>query len=218
MDERTAIDLHLYDRPPIDGWVYRSSLVALRRDARGAAQRDLDTGEVFPGCISQSWLAATAYLVLLDQIGTCFRLTGDNGPGDTPIARAVHSFSDYKDNATLDVLVALRHALAHDYSLFNANTNNPSRQHAFNFDADEHKPLIVQFPTKPWSGTYDLGNLPTEDETTVVNLRKVGDLAEGIVRRIEGLNKSGGVEIRPPLTIDEFRLRYGLVFRDPDAT
>jgi hypothetical protein len=202
MDEQTAIHIHLHDWPTVNGTRLRSSLIALRRDARGAAQRDLDTGEVVAGAHSMSWVGCIGYLILLDQIGTCFRLKGNNGHGDTAIVRAVHSFSDVKDQATLDVLYALRNALTHDFSLFNGHSDNPSRRHALNFLIGEDPPLVVRFPTRPWSGTYDLNNPPSEDEITVVNIRKVGDLAEGIVRRLQELNRVGGLELRPPMTVD----------------
>jgi hypothetical protein len=149
------------------------------------------------------------YLILLDQVGKCFRLTGSDGFGDVAIVRAVYAFSDVKDRAILDALYALRNALAHDHSLFNPSVKVPSRRHVFNLTADHTTPLI-SFPNRPWSGTYDLNNLPPADEITLVNLLKIGDLGEAVVNRVGQLNQTGGVELRPPLTIDEFRLRYGL--------
>lgn len=211
MDEHIVIDQHLYDRPPANGIKYISSLMALLNDTRAQAERD-DNGQLLSGKRGQSWLAATGYLVLLDQVGTSFQVKGKKGFGDHPIIWAVHSFSSAQDVPTLDALYALRCALAHDYSLINPNTNMPSRRHLFNLIADATTPLIT-FPKTPWSGTYDLTNPPTADEITLVNLQKVGDLAEEVVAKLRELHANKELEIRPPMTVDQFHLRYGLVYQ-----
>jgi hypothetical protein len=52
-----------------------------------------------------------------------------------------------------------------------------------------------------------LTNPASDGATTVVSLRAIGDVAEGIVRRLEDLNATCTVELRPPMAVDEFRLR-----------
>ena len=207
---KDAITAHLYPTRPRLGVQYKSSLIALLTDARGATGRDLDTGSVVSPDHTRSWLGATGYLILLDQVGTCFRQTGVNVAADNPIARALKQFSHVTDDARVDVIYALRHALAHDYALFNANSRHPSRQHAFNFTADDHTPLVV-LPRRAWNGSYDASTPIAPEETTVVNLRALGDLCEEVVANLRQLHERQ----RLGITIDlaEFMVRYGLYYR-----
>jgi hypothetical protein len=201
-----AISTHLRDQPPVNGVQCRSSLVALLRDARGVADRDLESGHVMDGHSSQSWLAAAAYLVLLDQIGSCFKGAGTPAPTTGTVAHALLSFSGVGRREAL-ALYALRNALAHDYSLFNPNPNVDELRHAFNYTADLRAPLVV-FPARVWSGSYAAA--PPPDETTIVNLRRVGDVTEGVVERLRELHASGDLELL--MSVDEFVWRYRLCF------
>lgn len=212
LDEATAISLHLSLRPPVNGIQYKSSLVALLGDARGAAERNADTGLVEPGKASTSWLGAAGYMILLDQIGTCFKLDGPNVPGDNAITRALRYFSKVQDEPTLDALYALRNTLAHDYSLFKEHSKKSTRQHAFNFTVDMAWPLVT-LPKRPWSGVYDPSKLVPADEITMVNLRKVGDLVEVVVAELHTQHRAGRLRINPPMTVEEFHVRYGMRWR-----
>lgn len=203
-----AISAHLYDRPPVNGVQYRSSLVALLRDARGVADRDLESGHILEGRASQSWLAAAAYLVLLDQIGSCFKPTGATDVPTKPVIHALLAFSPVSDREAL-ALYALRNALAHDYSLFNGNPKDEALQHAFIYTAQPEAPLVT-FPPTAWSGTYAADPPPLE-QATVVNLRKVGDITEGVVEKLRELHDAGQLELR--IDVNEFVWRYGLCFR-----
>jgi hypothetical protein len=212
LDENTAITRHLNERPPINGIQYKSSLIALLGDARGAAERNAVTGLVEPGKQSASWLGAAGYLILLDQIGTCFKLKGPEVQADNAITRALMYFSHIQDNATLDALYGLRNALAHDYALFNPHATNPARRHAFNFCADAVSPL-VRLPVAVWSGDYDPDKLIPREQTTMVNLRRIGDLAEEVVAALRRYHQAGRLMIRPPLTVAEFHVRYGMAWK-----
>jgi hypothetical protein len=182
--------------------------MAVLGDARGAAERGPD-GVVLPGRLSMSWLAATGYLVLLDQIGTCFETQDTQVIADNnAIIRALKYFSHVQDDPTLGALVALRNALTHDYGLYNRDDNESSlRHHAFNYGADDTTPL-VQLPERRWSGRWD-ATIP-EEETTIVNLRKMGDLAEEVVAALRSNHEAGTLVLRLPLT--EFRVRFGMRF------
>jgi hypothetical protein len=207
---KDAITAHLYPTRPRFGVQYKSSLIALLTDARSAAGRDPDTGLVVSPDHTRSWLGATGYLILLDQVGTCFRQVGVSVVADNPIARAVKQFSHITDDARVDVIYALRHALAHDYALFNANSKHPGRQHAFNFTADDHTPLVV-LPRRPWNGSYDADSPIAPEETTVVNLQALGDLCEEIVATLRRLHERERLDIT--LDLAEFMVRYGLYYR-----
>jgi hypothetical protein len=211
-DERAAIDRHLYECKPADGMRYQSSLIAILGDARGAADRD-GKGRVKPNSRSQSWLGATAYLILLDQVGKTFKVNGKPDTFDYPIGLAIGHFTPIQDKATIEALYALRCALAHDYSLFNRDRsgNQPMRDHAFNFKADPISPL-VEFPSNKWNRIY---KEPPLEQTTVVNLRKVGDLGETVARSLRKHHQEETLALRLPL--DEFKWRYGMLFRVGDA-
>ena len=206
-DEKAAVTAHLYMSRPVNGVQYQSSFIAVLGDTRGAAERDAD-GVVLPDRLSMSWLAATGYLVLLDQIGTCFETQDKQTIADNnAIIRALKYFSHVQDDPTLGALVALRNALTHDYGLYNQDNRYPLRHHAFNYGADETTPL-VQLPKRRWSGHWDT-SIP-EEETTIVNLRKVGDLAEEVVATLRSNHEAETLVLRLPLP--EFRVRFGMRF------
>jgi hypothetical protein len=207
-DEKAAVTAHLYMSPPVNGVQYKSSLMAVLLDARGAAERDPVNGVLRPGALSMSWLAATGYLVLLDQIGKCFETRNTQViPDNHAIIRALKHFSHVQDSRRLEALVALRNALTHDYGLFNPNDDYSPRRHAFNYAVGETMPL-VRLPTKTWSGRWD-PNIP-EEETTIVNLRKVGDLAEEVVTTVRSNHETQNLVLRLPLA--QFRMRYGMLY------
>ena len=208
-DERTAIERHLYECKPAGGMKYQSSLIAILGDARAAADRD-GKGRVRPNRRSLSWLGATAYLILLDQVGKTFKVNGTPDTFGHPIGLAISHFTPVQDQDTIEALYALRCALAHDYSLFNRDKHGtqPMRDHAFNFKADPVSPL-VEFPSSKWNRIY---KQPPEEQTTVVNLRKVGDLGETVVGSLRKHHRAETLGLRLPL--DEFEWRYGMLFRD----
>lgn len=210
-----AISRHLYDQHAVNGIKYQSSLIAVLGDARAAADRD-GNGEVRPDRRSQSWLAATAYLALLDQVGTSFAIVGVGVAGPTPIHHALKTFSHVQDESTTEALYALRCALLHDYSLVNVDRSgkHPMRTHLFRLTADATSPL-VQMPTSPWDGRYERFG-PTREHETSVNLRKVGDLAEQVVVRLRTEHEAERLGIR--LELAEFELRYGMYFRIPSSS
>jgi hypothetical protein len=211
-DERAAIERHLYECEPTAGVKYQSSLIAILGDARGAADRD-EEGRVKPNRRSQSWLGATAYLILLDQVGKTFKVNGTPDTFGHPIGLAISHFTPIQDEAIIEALYALRCALAHDYSLFNRDKHGtqPMRDHAFNFTADPVSPL-VELPSSKWNRVY---KDPPLEQATVVNLRKVGDLGEAVVRSLRRHHREETLGLRLPL--DEFEWRYGMLFRLGDA-
>jgi hypothetical protein len=209
-DISDAIKRHLTDAKPVNGIKYQSSLTAILGDARGAANRD-ERGRVKPGHTSQSWLAATGYLIMLDQVGKTFSIDGRPDRFNNPVGNAIDHFSPVRDAGTIEALWGLRNALAHDYSLFNKNPNGPKpgREHAFNFTADTASPL-VEFPAVPWNRVY---KQPAADQVTVVNLRKVGDLAETVFSSVCNSFRRGTLRLR--MSLDEFEWRYGMQYRVP---
>jgi hypothetical protein len=97
-----------------------TAFTAVLRDARGITKRDPDTGRLDPevkhGHLG-SWLGALGYMVLLDQIGRCFKPKRDAPEQGPPMVKALKHFSGLTDEKTCAIF-ALRCAFAHDYGLW----------------------------------------------------------------------------------------------------
>lgn len=183
------------DEPrPEATWVCKSSYWALLQDARGAAGRDLRTGEVRVPEHSASWLAAMGYLCWFDQLGSAIRRrdrplkTGRYGFFDCLI-----QFSDLSGDER-DALWGLRSSFAHDYSLIREDTK--SGKH-YLFELDVHDAPLIQLPGEPWGGGEDTGGR----HQTVVGMRALGDFAEGVQRTINGVWQAG--DLLPATTADD---------------
>jgi hypothetical protein len=201
---RAAMTRHLVDVPAVDGRQYRSCFNALLGDARHAAGRDT-TGTLVRRS-ETLWLGATAYLVLLDQIGKTFTLAGFPVDQSRPaINRALACFTDL-DSASIEALYALRCSLAHDYSLASPS-KRPERMHLFRLTDDGYTPLVT-FPKEPWPNDYSV----VRGHDTLVNLRKIGDLVEGVVDRLRREHADDRLRLHPELSLVEFETRYGLYF------
>jgi hypothetical protein len=80
------------------------------------------TGEVSPKRrASGSWLGALGYMVMLDQIGECFRPANATPlPNATPdFIKALTYFAEEIPDRERQALYALRCCFTHDYSLVN---------------------------------------------------------------------------------------------------
>lgn len=209
------------------GQVYESSFAALLRDARGATARDASTGSLAPAEAyrGRSWLGALGYLCLLDQIGSAVR--PKRGP-TLPIKQSrPPAFLRCLERFAPDLVVSpsdrsalygLRCALAQDYSLMNIGGDGRVRgkaaadkTHAFNFTCDDTSPLVLHART-PWRrSTW----LPRERHTTVVNLYKVGNLAEEVVARVRRMHRAGRLRINDEYVRSprELVVRYGLSYQ-----
>ncbi|OOC08522.1 hypothetical protein B0293_00995 [Amycolatopsis azurea DSM 43854] len=159
------------------------------------------------GLSATLWLGATAYLVLLDQVGKTFTLIDFSIDQTRPaIHQALTCFTSL-DSASIEALYALRCSLAHDYSLASPS-GHPERTHLFRLAHDEHTPLI-SFPQEQWPIDYSV----IQGHETLVNLRKIGDLVEGVVDRLRREHASDRLRLYPRLSIVEFETRYGLYYQ-----
>jgi hypothetical protein len=190
---------------------YKSSLIALLEHARAETGRDPETGAVVSDARVASWLGAVAYIVLLDQIGSCFLMPGKPATDSEKVIHALRTFTNLSDDKEIQALYALRCAFAHDFCLFNRDHSgkHPDRQHAFNLGVDPSIPLI-QLPKKRWSGDYSPP--PPPEEITFVNLRLLGDLVEEIVANLRARYESGTLDIR--MKVDDFHVRYQMMYAE----
>jgi hypothetical protein len=206
-----AIARHLGgDQPFAGGQLYRSSFHALLTEARDAAGRDELTGTLIIPERGQRWLGTTAYLMLLDQVGTCFEPTDSTRLATkvNPFLRALIHFSTVTDDLERKALYALRCAFAHDYSLFN-NSWTDELRHAFHLSVSPTDP-VVRLPPQRWGGNYPpLPEGVPHWQITWVNLQAVGDVVEGVVQQVRNLHAADQLELR--LGLSEFEMRYGMV-------
>ena len=214
--EAQTIDLHLNDRPPIqlpDGrrLQFRSGFVACLRDARVFTGRDSNTGTIIDSVKSRSWLGNVGYLILLDQIGNCFK--GRNcsvvSGSLSSIQKALNYFSSLPQHE-IDALYALRCALAHDYSLINRHGSNASLQHQFVLTGGSGRLFVG--PTQVWDG--NVLNRTDRNQTTI-DVQELGNLVEGIYAKLRQLSTNNALEIVLPGGKDELITRYTIVFQVP---
>lgn len=201
-----------------DSVVEISSLVAALRDARNATGRDLDTGEDVDkrnNPQKNSWLGNLCYLIILDQLGKCYKAKSDPNPDSDqlkhlkPIQRCLKLNTKLTDDE-IDVIYALRNALVHDYSLSNYNTTMPSLTHHFTLLGFYSEPFI-KLPTKKWDGKP---STRTHETVTLIGLPWIGDRVENIYSRHLDLHKKGELQIILKGGALEIKKRYLLYAAD----
>jgi len=186
---KPALDLHLFEHVSIGEGRVVSALIRALNNARRETGRDKNGLKIL-GQDHGSWLGAIGYMVILDQIGNCFR------PRSRPtfhnfnsIQKALRYFT-HLGVRRINGMYALRCALAHDYSLCNYHKDQ-SLQHRFVVTQGE-KPPLVKLPRIPWDGDIFKNE---RRNVTVVNLEKIGDLVEAVYKRLIELYKRKNLEI-----------------------
>lgn len=203
---------------------YTSCFSAAVRDARLLAGRDQDAGKPTGPPVSK-WGAGLLYMVLIDQIGTCFEPTVHLSNDPLPMLDheksrwiiAMAAFGRYVypnlDRKTVYALYGLRNCLAHRYSLFNVPDENTVRN-------ERRRKLLTHRFQLTWSQTAPLAKiatnrLDTKDRPildTEVNLFEVCALCEDIVQTVQGLADEGTLTLKE-LTTEELGYQYGMYIR-----
>lgn len=201
-----AIKLHLSELNEINGWLSGSSYRLALRDARVATGRNADTGKKINEKLLGNWLGAIGYLLLLDQIGSCFKPLEGESKGRNTIIRALENFAPSVDKQSAYALYALRCSFAHDFNLSNIGRGKGKDKelltHHFTVGVGLDTPLVL-LPSSPWNGIYSDRN---QNNKTKVNLEKLGDLVEEICEKIQFLADSG--RLRLNFEPDELIHRY----------
>ena len=216
MPEADAIRIHLMGPDlTVPGFRYLSGFTALLKDSRQDGGRDMDTGEIIDEERTGHWLSAVGYLILLDQIGKCFK--PKSVPKGTHPKPAVQScLSHWSPEISADdsaAIYALRNALVHDYSLFDNKNPKPEYQHIFTLDRMTGQG-VVRLPRLRWNGDFAA---TAGDCRTRVSLTELGNLTESIVA---ALREAGpwGIDVLLDGGSDELLQRYGLLTPDPNVT
>lgn len=205
------INLHLGDIQLSGKLVYFSALTAAIRDARRFTGRNLETGqiEIYDSNINGCWLGAIGYLIILDQIGKCFKplmLSNELPANSSSILRTLKYFSDLSDDEICS-LYALRCSLAHEYGLYNINKKQPALTRHFTLRANSDTPLI-ELPTYQWDGII---STRTAQNCTIINLLSLGNLVELIFTSLKTMASQNQLEIILQGGSAELSSRYGFV-------
>ncbi len=189
---------------------YRGAL----NDARLVTGRSLDDGSLMPDYPCKPpiviWLGSLGYIVLLDQIGSCFRPSNkpriENG---NSIWKALKYFTNLYV-AEINAIYTLRCSFAHDYGLSNIKKRkdgsiDTSLTHRFQVNAIKNGPL-VSFPIEPWDGIYT--NKKPEN-VTKISLFLLCELVEEVCAQITALAESGNLDVELGERFDELENRYG---------
>lgn len=208
---KQIINSHLGDIQPVGKLVYFSALIAGIRDARKFTGRNLETGqiEIYDNNVNGCWLGAIGYLILLDQIGKCFKpsTVSFNFPANsTSILRTLKYFTSLSDSERY-IIYALRCSLAHEYGLYNINKKEPALTHHFVLRANSITPLI-EVPENQWDGAI---STKSPKNCTTVNLLALGDLVEKIFESLKTMAFQNQLEIILQGGIEELSSRYGFV-------
>jgi hypothetical protein len=213
LSEYEIINDHLTLFKEGDSQIEVSSLVAALRDARYATGRDINTGEDIDKGKNQqksSWLGTLCYLIILDQLGKCYKAKSDPVLTDlNPIQRCLKLNTQLSDDE-INVVYALRNALVHDYSLSNINKGNPSLTHHFTLVGFYSKPFI-KMPLKKWDGRP---STKTHETVTLIGLPWIGKFVERIYLTHLDLHKKGDLQIILKGGALEIKKRYLLYASD----
>ena len=206
MPENDAIKFHLSNISVQQNTMNFSGFVAALRDARKFTKRHQDTGVKLTDdtCGNHgSWLGAIGYLVLLDQIGKCFKPKNVAAIGDNSISKALKYFTTLPHDQ-IDALYALRNAFAHDYALYNINNARPTYTHHFTVVQSPTQAIVIP-PQIPWDG---IPANRTAANLTIVNLEALGDTTEIICGALLTHVNNNNLEVTLPGGSDELLQRY----------
>lgn len=172
--------------------------------------RDEVTGEVVDEVKAHSWLGAIAYLVLLDQVGECFQPVPIPRPTahDKSIPNALTYYQPTLDDESILAIYALRCALAHDYALVNIGKGNAAMRvrlnHRFEL-VDKPTDPLVELPEIRWDGNL---RSPLRSSPTRVNLARLGNLAEDVVRTLQRASSERRLHVVLDGGLDELFNRF----------
>jgi hypothetical protein len=196
----TAAELRAHVEPVPNAGAPMSSFIAVVRDARAITHRDLDTGAPRSPLRQDRaalWPGALLYLVLIDQVGVCFRCSGHRaaprGTGDT-FRTALRHFGVPGVVSSSDsqfALWALRCSFAHNYAATNSRSSPHPINHLFEltWSPQPADVAVVTLPSRRWDG--DVSKVAP---STRVNLFRVEELGEHVVRRVRAAARRGDLE------------------------
>jgi hypothetical protein len=210
MPESDALRIHLLGSvtTTVGGYRYLSGFTAILRDAREDSGRCPDSGIVKKEERTGHWLGSVGYMILLDQVGKCFKpRVAQAVVAGSAIEKCLTYWTPELSEREIGALYGLRNGLAHDYSLFNQNPKRLAVQHLYRLDRARGQG-VVRFGKSQWDGDYLNVNLDCE---THVSLYEFGELVEEVARRVQTSAKNSELEVVLSGGSDELLQRYGIL-------
>ena len=193
MTEKEAINYFLNERidPEVNIQGSFSSFNMALYEIRRVTKRDKLPGRRNLSYENSSWLGAIGYMSLLDMLGACFKpKSAVKIEESRDFVRALKYFSKDLTEDEMLALYALRCALTHDFSLCNYSSNPKLRHHfLIRVGKDDN---IVTLPNIPWDENFENR---TENNQTIIDIEKFGDLVELVCKKIHLLAKNKELEI-----------------------
>ncbi len=189
-----------------------SSLVLALRDARYITNRNVDTGEITfqtEAALSPAlWPGAITYLIILELIGTCFKLKNSPLASENAIYRALKAFSNISDNQAR-AIESLRHSFAHNYGLINIQKKNNgavvlNRTHHFLL-TNHPEGILIKERKQVWNGRLENRNKKNQ---TQINLWHLGTLVEETFRNLVQEVKRKHIELALADGLTELKAKY----------
>jgi hypothetical protein len=192
-----------------------SSFLTSLREIRILTGRSKISGKILKGKsigYPGHMYGAAGYLMILDQIGACFRPTGKSKVGGNEIVKALTYFTRLTE-PQIYALFALRCSLAHNFSLINLVARHPKKElleHKFSLNMDPFCDLI-KLPSTKWNAEIDSSD---NNKITIINVVKLGDMVEDIVKQIRALAEENELEVELDGGLNELIKRYTIHVAD----
>jgi hypothetical protein len=193
-----------------------SCFVAVLREARKLAGRDLDDGTLLTNVLDEDraeWAALLMYLILLEQLGEVLRRKGTRAPrhDENTLMRALQLWAPTVKKTHAGALRALRNALAHDFGLTARDRSRKRQKRHHRKFVLGTTGVLVTLPNHRWNGEYgakddkNIGMTKNRGGAVRVNVRALGDLVEGVVETV----RANEGDLRLNLHPDEVKVRFG---------
>lgn len=212
MPEEMAIKHYFSQSRTLDNGSMRvfSSFGELLEIARKLTGRYPTNGAKIVSENRSSWLGVLAYLILLDQIGGCFKpKTEALLHNKNEVQKALYYFSNGLNSKEVDAIYALRCCLAHDFNLCNINDKNLSLTHHFSISYGSQE-RVIKLPKISWDGNYENR---TDDNRTFIDVEQLCNLIESALCKLFALRDQNQLDCILHGGTDELLQRYGMFAR-----
>ena len=149
------------------------------------------------------------YLVLLEQIGTLFRVKSlGEMPRKNCIKDALKMFSSLLTDDEIEAINDLRNSLAHNFGLateYNSRRGKLKKHHLFMLDFNNNAKLVA-LPREAWDGNFEH---KYESNMTKIGVFAFCNQVETIVERLKKSASCGDVELR--LSEAEAKARFTII-------
>jgi len=207
----------------VESNIYSCLMIAIS-DARKITGRNIETGKQEFNILvgnndflnPDSFIGIINYLLILDMIGEIFKKNGftfGKKNKNKKIGKALKQFGGVISDCDIDVIVALRNSLAHNYGLINIPwevSENGTKRHKFtliNTDCE----FLIKYP--PENNRWD-GDFKDKSETTSTEVSKENliNLIETVFKNLKQDLENNEVKLALNDGIDELKARFTIKY------